>query len=94
MARYVQTWGTDYDHTTCRQWTAQMSDQQRWTAAFEMLRDDRSNDQAISILPADALVDRFKADLDTRCGDKEAVDTAISDIASDAYLATRSGYRK
>lgn len=93
MARYVQTWNTDYDHTTCTQWGAQMSDQQRWTAAFEMLRDNRRSDASIAALPSDALINRFKSDLATRCASVAAAQTAISDIASDAYLAGRSGYR-
>jgi hypothetical protein len=93
MARYVQTWNTDYDHTICTQWGSQMSDQQRWTAAFELLRDNRRSDASIVKLPSDALVNRFKDDLATRCASGAAGQTAISDIASDAYLAGRSGYR-
>ena len=93
MARYVQTWGTDYDHTICTQWTNSMTDAQRWTAAYEMLRDARGSDTGIAKLPANTLVDRFKADISTRCGGASAANKAIPDAAQDAYESGKTVYR-
>jgi hypothetical protein len=91
MTRYIQTWGTDYAHTTCSQWGSRMTGRQRWTAAFELLRDSRNGDAAIAAMPADSLVGRFESDIDRRCGGASSTD--IADVASAAYLAHRSDYR-
>ena len=92
MARYVQTWSTDYDHTTCTQWNKDMTDAQRWTAAYEMLRDERASVTGIAKLPADSLVDRFKSDVTTRCGGATAAARDIPDVAQDAYGSGKSAY--
>ena len=92
LARYVQTWGTDYDHTMCAQWNSSMTEAQRWTAAYDLLRDSRSGDTGISRLPADTLVDRFKADMASRCTAKSAAARALPDTAADVYQAGRAAY--
>ena len=94
IARYVQTWGTDYDHTVCAQWANSMTDAQRWTAAYEMLRDARGGDTGIAALPSDALVDRFKADISTRCAGTSHSAKAIPDAAGAAYQAGRAAYSR
>jgi hypothetical protein len=92
MARYVQTWSRDYDHTTCAQWKTSMTEAQRWTAAYEMLRDDRAGDGGIAKVPADKLVDRFKADITSRCTSPTAAAKAIPDAAQDAFDSGKTAY--
>lgn len=92
MARYVQTWGTDYDHTVCAQWSNSMTDAQRWTAAYDLLRDSRGTDTGIAELPSDKLVDKFKTDISTRCTGMSEAAKAIPDAAADAYQAGRTAY--
>ncbi len=92
LARYVQTWGTDYDHTDCAQWTNSMTAAQRWTAAYDLLRDSRAGDTGIARLPADKLVDRFAGDISTRCAGMSESAKAIPDTAADAYQAGRATY--
>jgi hypothetical protein len=63
-SRYVQTWSKNYDSTSCGDWAGRMTEAQRWTAGYELLKTDRGD---FATIPSDALVDRFKAAIDAAC---------------------------
>lgn len=92
MSRYVQTWSRSYDRTSCADWSARMTDGQRWTAALEMLKDARAADDAFATVPADRLVDRFRHGMDTRCR-ATATGAATETVAAAGARVYLSGKR-
>jgi hypothetical protein len=90
MSRYVQTWSKDYDNTSCAEWVTRMTDQQRWTAALEMLKKARNGDNAFAPMPADARVDGFKTAVGASCAATGA-DT-IAQAGAKVYLSGKRAY--
>jgi hypothetical protein len=85
-----QTWPQSYGTTTCREWTREMSAQQRWIASTEILMHAQRGDGATS-LPADALVETFRREISTTCKDEET--GRLADVALGVYIIGRSRYR-
>ncbi|MGI8331037.1 hypothetical protein ACRYCC_13810 [Actinomadura scrupuli] len=92
MSRYVQTWSKSYDRTSCAEWSARMTDRQRWTAALDMLKNARAADDAFAVVPPDRLVDRFRRGVDARCG-AAATDPATDTVAGAGARVYLSGKR-
>lgn len=65
--KYEQTWTTPYSETTCSAYLNEMTTQQRWAAAADMLAGARNKMDGGSGLPSDDLVTRFAADIAEGC---------------------------
>jgi hypothetical protein len=90
MSRYVQTWSKSYDRTSCAEWSARMTDRQRWTAALDMLKNARAADDAFAVVPSDRSVDRFRRGVDARCG--AAVTDTVAGAGARVYLRGKRAY--
>lgn len=90
VGKYQQTWPRSYAATTCRSWSTEMDDQQRFVASADMLVGARTKD-GIDRLPEDAQVEQMEGDITTVC---TAEPTAtITELAVAIYLADRPAYR-
>lgn len=65
--KYKQTWTTPYSATACTAFLGEMTEQQRWAAAADMLASARNKMDGGSGLPTDLLITRFAADISTAC---------------------------
>ena len=89
ISKYDQTWTTSYSSTTCGQWLGEMTEQQRWAAAADMLLGARSKDGDAD-LPPDDLVTAFGSGIANVCEVESSV--SITDVAVELYLAERSRF--
>lgn len=80
--KYTQTWGTPYNKTTCSQFLHDMTEQQRWVMAADMLTGARNLDQKTG-LPSDSMVTEFEGGMETAC----VIDTmAMTDVGAGLYM--------
>lgn len=82
--KYEQTWPAQYSKTTCTQWLNEMSDQQRFAAAADILTSARNKIDGGSGLPSDALIREFEGGVDTVC----VVPTMTLTDATDGLYST------
>lgn len=81
--KYVQTWTTPYEQTTCHDWQFEMTEPQRWAASADMLVNGRGV-WKIDTMPSDSLVDKFENDISQGC---QPIDTlTIADAATSLLL--------
>ena len=88
--KYDQTWTTSYQATTCEQWLNQMSPQQRFAGAADMLTGARNKGDGGTGVPGDDLVNEFKREVDNACTDPTA---SLATVGAEVYLAGRSMFR-
>lgn len=89
-SKYDQTWDTSYAETTCTQWLEEMSPQQRFAAAADMLTGARNKGDGGDGLPSDDLINEFKAGVDNACVEPTA---KLAEIGAALYLTERSTFR-
>ena len=65
--KYRQTWTQSYSDTTCREWFGEMTADQRFAAAADILASARNKIDGASGLPPDSLIDEFADGLDNVC---------------------------
>lgn len=82
-AKFTQTWPTAYAQITCRQWLDDMTSEQRFTAAADILVGAQSTDDAGADLPSDDLINSFAADISEGCGPVATM--AITDTSISIY---------
>lgn len=88
--KYDQSWSKSYDTTTCSEWLEEMSSQQRFAAAADMLTGARNKGDGGSGLPADDLIRQFESGLDNAC----VIPTAtLAETAAALYLTDRERFR-
>jgi hypothetical protein len=66
-SKYTQTWGKQYSDTTCSDWNGEMTGQQQFAAAADILTSARNKIDDGSGLPSDALVREFEGGITTVC---------------------------
>jgi hypothetical protein len=83
-----QTWPQSYGATTCREWRAQMTDAQRWTAAAQMLLYAQRTEGARSF-PPHSQVQAYLTDISHACAERPGV---VTDVAYGVYFIDRNRY--
>lgn len=66
-AAYTQTWGKDYADTTCGDWNAQMTDEQQFAAAADILASAWDKIEGSSDFPSDSLITEFQGGISKAC---------------------------
>jgi hypothetical protein len=87
-ARREQTWPQGYGATTCHEWRKEMTAQQRWVAAAEILLTARRADGGAA-LPRDGQVGSFARDISRTCLGRSAV---VSDVGLGVYIIDKPRY--
>jgi hypothetical protein len=89
--KYEQTWPESYSSTTCRKWNEEMTRDQQWTAAADMLTGARNKgDGGEGGLPPDLLVDEFMGGITTAC---VMPDMSLAEVGAGLYLTERARFR-
>jgi hypothetical protein len=88
--RYAQTWTQDYASTTCSQWAGDMTEQQRFAAAADMLTSARNKRDGGTGLPPDSLIRTFQGGITSGC--QPIASAKITDIAVFLYLTARTRF--
>ncbi len=65
--RYTQTWPTPYTATSCGDWSASMSEPQRFAGAAEILTQLRTETGLPATRPADSLITAFQSGITSTC---------------------------
>lgn len=89
--KYKQTWAKSYRATTCTDWQGQMTAEQRWAAAADMLTGARSKDGSDD-LPPDELVDTFEAGVTTVCSTPSMDTLNLAEVGATLYLTERARF--
>jgi hypothetical protein len=88
--KYEQTWPKSYSSTTCREWNGEMTTDQRWTAAADMLTGARNKGDGGQGVPPDSLVDEFMGGITTAC---VVPDMSLAEVGAGLYLTERARFR-
>ena len=88
--KYEQTWPKSYSSTTCREWDAEMTREQQWAAAADMLTGARNTGDGGEGLPPDLLVDEFMGGITTAC---VVPDMSPAEVGAGLYLTERARFR-
>lgn len=86
-SRYTQTWATAYADTTCDQWLGEMTGQQTWAAAADILTSSRNKVDGGSGLPPEALITSFEQDVTEGCS-ADVPGLKLLDVAYGIYQIT------
>ncbi|MFF7681443.1 hypothetical protein ACFZA2_01690 [Microbacterium sp. NPDC007973] len=83
-SKYEQTWSSPYSETTCAEWAGEMTRQQRFAAAADILAAAWARIEDSDRFPPDSLIQRFQAGVDSACD----IDSAtITDVTYLVYQA-------
>lgn len=66
-SKYTQTWGKQYSDTTCADWNDDMTGQQQFAAAADILTSARNKIDGGTGLPSEALIREFEGGITTVC---------------------------
>ena len=88
--KYEQTWPKSYSSTTCQEWIAEMTADQRWAAAADMLSAARNKSDGGQGVPPDSLVDEFMGGVTTACVFPEML---LAEVGAGLYLTERARFR-
>lgn len=88
--KFKQTWPKSYGSTTCAQWATDMSENQRFVAAADMLSNAQQQDTKGAGLPSDGLITQFEGDISEACQPIQSA--TIVDVATALYLTARDQY--
>lgn len=81
-AKYEQTWPKDYASTTCAEWSGEMTTQQQFAGAADVLASARNKIDGGTGLPSDALIREFQVAITDSC---ITPTWAITDASYTAY---------
>ncbi|MFI6528287.1 hypothetical protein [Streptomyces uncialis] len=81
--RYEQTWKRATADTTCDQFRQQMTPEERWVMAAEVLTDERGDGAEA---PAQQEISRFETDLNVACQDTSTAESVMTEVGSTLYL--------
>ena len=92
--KYEQTWPKNYDQTTCTEFNEQMTAQQKFAAAADMLTSARNKGDGGTGLPSDELIRQFQDDINEACSIQATADTlTLADTGASIYLIGRAQYQ-
>ena len=66
-SKYTQTWSKQYSDTTCSDWNDEMTEQQHFSAAADILTSARNKLDDGTGLPSDALIREFEDGITNVC---------------------------
>jgi len=67
VSRYEQTWETPHADTTCVEWTTEMTKQQQFAMAADLLTAARINDDEEASFPEDQTFEEMQAGIQELC---------------------------
>jgi len=88
---YEQTWSQSSSETTCAEWAADMTAQQRFAAAADMLTGARNRGDGGQGVPDDSLIRRFEVDVSEGCGPVATM--TVAEAGASIYLIGQEQYR-
>ncbi len=88
--KYEQTWPKSYSSTTCHEWNAEMTADQRWAAAADMLTGARNKGDGGQGVPPDSLVDEFMGGTTRAC---VVPDMSLAEVGAGLYVTERARFR-
>ena len=65
--KYAQTWERSYSETTCADWTGEMTAQQKFAAAADILVAAWTKIEGSSQFPDDSMINEFRDGIGTAC---------------------------
>ena len=66
-SKYTQTWSKQYSETTCSDWSGEMTGQQQFAAAADILTSARNKIDNGTGLPSDVLIREFEGGITNVC---------------------------
>ena len=90
VSKYVQTWPEDYSSTTCSEWNTEMTDQQQFAAAADMLSGARDKGDGGTGVAPDALIENFQGGVTRSCVMPTA---SLAEVGAGLYLTERDTFR-
>ena len=90
-SRYTQTWPKSYSSTTCQEWAATMTEQQKFAAAADMLTSARNKGDGGKGVPPDALITYFQSGISNVC--PTAPSMSLAETGATLYLTERTKLR-
>jgi hypothetical protein len=84
--RFKQTWTTSYNATTCGDWNYNMTPEQRWTMAADLLYAVRG----VTALPPDDLITEFASGISTSCTPTDVL--KVNEAAAALYTLAQGVY--
>jgi hypothetical protein len=84
--RFNQTWTTSYNSTTCGDWNYNMTPEQRWTMAADLLYAVRG----VTALPPDDLITEFASGISTSCTPTDVL--KVNEAAAALYTLAQGVY--
>ncbi len=93
--QYEQTWETPYQDTTCVQWTGEVTDQQQFVMAADMLTAMRLNDDEDAEFPDDQLFNEMVGGIQALCEEEigfDADERSIPALALIFYSSDRERF--
>ena len=84
--QYEQTWETPYQDTTCVQWTGEVTDQQQFVMAADMLTAMRLNDDEDAEFPDDQLFNEMVGGIQALCEEEIGFDADERSIPALALI--------
>ena len=67
VSKYTQTWSKQYSDTSCAEWNTDLTGQQQFAAAADMLTSARNKIDDGTGLPADSLIQEFERGITNVC---------------------------
>ena len=89
--KFDQTWEKKYDETSCTEWRADMTENERRMAAADMLTGGRSVD-GTNELPSDRVIADFQRNVSTAC-EADGRQT-IADMATGVFLIDKAPWQE
>jgi hypothetical protein len=89
-SKYEQTWPKGYSRTSCDEWLHDMSSDQRFAAAADMLTGARNKGDGGTGLPPDSMIEEFEAGIDNVCVEPTM---SLTGAGAGLYLTERSRFR-
>jgi hypothetical protein len=88
--KYEQTWDTAYSSTTCTQFAGEMTDDERFAMAADMITGAATDKNPDAGLPPDSLVKDVVSQMSTACEAEGSV--VMTDIAVGLFMIDSSLY--
>lgn len=88
---YQQSWPKSYTDTSCAEWAAQMTSEQRLAAAADMLTGARNKGDGGTGLPPAQLVESFRDDVSEGCSATGS--SSVAEVGASIYMIGRDQYR-
>lgn len=88
--KFEQTWPKDYGRTTCREWNNEMSQNENFVAAADILVGSQGVDSDDAGLPDDELIEQFRDGITNACVEPSM---KVNEIGALLYLTERATFK-